>query len=808
MKKKNFKWHYIYYLLALFDIAAISASLYLNHGLMNVYTESVLSNQKWADQLTALTRLSDLAVKANAPGNDVFDDGNFQLHRNNRDEALDKFNISLADIEKDLLLIIESPQTQALFERDINRINMAMEDMNKEANKVFGLFERQKGDKAGAFMASMDRKAANVLDAINNLIIEIQLIQKNNFSSQISNAKELRNFEIYIGFALFIMVIMVTIYGHKIANEFKKHQEENDEYNEALKEQSKELIESDKRTRSILEAVADGIILLNEHGEIENVNRAALHHLGISEDDILGKSLLDLLPEHPEIINDVLINAEKNNQNYPAKNYLTLYKDTENDEPVHIELTLSQFEYSGENKYTGVIRDITEQKQYQDTIKKIAHTDALTGLANRTKLNKVFKKVLANDLNNNKTTAFLLLDLDGFKQVNDTYGHPVGDKLLVEVSNRLKDTCRERDFICRLGGDEFALILSNITDTSVVENLASRIIETISMPYNISSLSIEIGTSIGVCYSPIDGTDVDELIRKADLALYAAKDNGKGEFHLYNKKLNDEIMMNKVIEKDLKNALSDDQLELFYQLQNDVEENKLFGIEALIRWNHPEKGLISPIQFIPVAEKSSLVLEIGRWVIKRACQDYLRLKSHGIELEKVACNVSARQFEDKEFVNDILDIIKSVNFPAEKLQIEITETVALKNIQHCKETIMQLKEKGITFAMDDFGTGHTSLNYLSKLPLDCVKIDKKFVNQISEDDTTLIITQSLIKMGEKLNISVIAEGIENIDTERALLAMGCHKMQGFFYYTPMCLEDLRKELIKNNSTDTNVIYMT
>ena len=433
------KWNHLYYLLAAFDVLAVSGSLYLNHQIMGIYSQSVDENRIWVDRTAALEGLRDTSIAVNAPGNNVFDDKQVSVHQGLRDSEYLIYKQRLKVISDDYKQIVDD-ELKTSFLGGLDKINAAMTAMNGEADSIFEYFNQGQVEAAGSRMATMDRKAANVQHEIGSLIKNINLIQDENFKSQLAYAQSLKQFEYVIAIAILLMVIMVTIYGHKLAKTLRDYQKKLEDQFRALSQQTKLIEDNDRRSRSILEAVADGIIIVDTNGKIESMNLSAQNQFGYQENELLGISLHKLMGDQgiaPELVDNPI--ASNTGQNFLAHR--------KNGEQFHAEISVSPFEHSGESKFTSVIRDVTESKKAQDKLQNLAMNDPLTGLANRNGFAESFDRILQQDQQANLSTAVMLLDLDRFKNVNDTYGHPVGDKLLVDVSTRIKSLFRNEDIV-------------------------------------------------------------------------------------------------------------------------------------------------------------------------------------------------------------------------------------------------------------------------------------------------------------------------------------------------------------------------
>jgi diguanylate cyclase (GGDEF)-like protein len=436
--------------------------------------------------------------------------------------------------------------------------------------------------------------------------------------------------------------------------------------------------------------------------------------------------------------------------------------------------------------FVRTFTDITGRKQAQAAVTRLASEDALTGLGNRRLFREELEKYVQPQYLNHGF-ALLLLDLDRFKIVNDTLGHPVGDLLLQAVAERLRKSVRMDNIVARLGGDEFAILLPGATSTKQPEALAERLIEVLSRPYEITAQHIIVGISIGVALAPYDATDPDLLLKACDMALYAAKAAGRGTYKFFHASMAEQVRMKRQVEMDLRQAIDYNQLELHYQPSMNLKLGTIRGIEALMRWRHPAKGLISPIDFIPVAEETGLIVPIGAWAIKTAC---LQVKTWSEDL-KVAVNVSSMQFKSGNLVATVRNILADTDFPPERLELEITESVLMQESQATIDILNQLRALGIKIAMDDFGTGFSSLSYLRSFPLDKIKIDRSFVKDLGVSSGNEVIIRSIIEIAKTLNMTTTAEGVETRQQLIQLRDLGCDDAQGYFLSKPLAIDQLR-----------------
>ncbi len=437
--------------------------------------------------------------------------------------------------------------------------------------------------------------------------------------------------------------------------------------------------------------------------------------------------------------------------------------------------------------YRGGAKDITSVRQRDLDASRLAKFDTLTGLANRHSMEKRLSTTLIAYQAAKRSCALMMLDLDRFKQVNDTLGHPAGDELLKQVAQRLKTIIGEQGIIGRLGGDEFQIMLPDVDDRGKLGDLAHRVIQMVSQPYSIDGSRAIIGTSIGVAIAPYDGLEAGELVSAADLALYAAKGGGRGQFRFYSSDLKDGAKLRKQIEEDLRDALHQDQLELHYQPLILPKTKAPKGFEALMRWNHPEQGWISPGQFIPIAEETSIIADIGEWALMRACRDAKEWPPG----TRVAVNVSAVQFANEDFPRIVERALQNFGLEPDRLELEITESVFMGDPHATSRMFKQLKQLGVRLALDDFGTGYSSLGYLRDAPFDKIKIDQSFVrgSTVEGNNNAAIIT-AVVSLARALNMDTVAEGVESLDELELVTKLGADQIQGFIFSRAITQEDV------------------
>ncbi len=424
--------------------------------------------------------------------------------------------------------------------------------------------------------------------------------------------------------------------------------------------------------------------------------------------------------------------------------------------------------------------DITDRRRTEVQVAYLAHHDALTGLPNRVLLRERLDRALAQ-IGRGHGFAVLCLDLDKFKPVNDTLGHPVGDKLLQAVGERLSACVREVDTVARLGGDEFAIVQADIAGPQDAGKLAARIVEAVSRPFELDGHRVTIGTSIGIAVAPDDGHDQDTLLKNADIALYRAKSEGRGVFRSFEPGMDADLHQRDRLELELRQALPNGELELFYQPLVSLVSDRVVSFEALLRWRHPQRGLVSPGEFIPIAEETGLIIPIGEWALRQACLD---AASWPAEVD-VAVNISAIQLMNSHLLEAVVDALDAAGLEAHRLELEITESVLLCDSEPMIHQLRQLRHLGIKIALDDFGTGYASLNYLCRFPFDKLKIDQSFVRDLVRTAEAATIVRAIIDLGGSLGMRITAEGVETQEQAARLRDAGCTEVQGYLFSRPV-----------------------
>lgn len=449
----------------------------------------------------------------------------------------------------------------------------------------------------------------------------------------------------------------------------------------------------------------------------------------------------------------------------------------------------------------AIERKTIEEAQFKEKARALAEQmchraehDALTGLPNRLLLSDRLGYAIARAGRNKGLVAVLFLDLDGFKHINDSLGHSAGDKLLQSVSKRLLDCIRTPDTVGRQGGDEFVVLLQDVKQPEDASNAAARILKAVAEPHSIDRREVSITASIGVSIYPNDGRDAGTLINNADTAMYRAKEDGRQSYRFFEPEMNARAIQRQSLEKDLRRALKRNEFQLHYQPRIELRTGVIAGAEALLRWRHPTRGLLPPLQFISVAEDSGLILPIGGWVLREACTQAKAWAEAGLKMKNIAVNISALQFWNENFLEDLADVLSETGLDPASLNIEMTESVVMERADLGAPLLQVLRDSKIRVSVDDFGTGYSSLSYLRKLPLDALHIDQSFIRQITANPADTAVVSTIIAMGRSLNLRVIAEGVETEEELAFLKLHGCDEAQGFYFGRPMPSEDFARLL--------------
>lgn len=532
------------------------------------------------------------------------------------------------------------------------------------------------------------------------------------------------------------------------------------------------------------------------HGRLIYLSENAIERFGLNAEEVIGKPLTDLFIPCTQNRHEKPDDSERPLSFYlGARNSITQLQVqlAACGEVVWWEIAgKPQFDskqrFSG---YRGSAKDITSIRESRRDAERLAQYDSLTGLSNRHRMNKELTAKLKAYRNSKRVCALMMLDLDRFKQVNDTLGHPAGDELLKQVAARLKRIIGDRGEIGRLGGDEFQVILPDMDDRGDLGDLGARVIQMLGQPYSINGSRAIIGVSLGIAIAPYDGLDTDELVKAADLALYAAKGGGRGQYRFYSSDLKEGAKLRRMLEEDLRDAIVRDQLIMHYQPIVKSDTYKVAVFESLIRWNHPDRGFVSPELFIDVAEEIGLINEIGEWALRKVCE---QASEWPVEL-RVAVNVSATQFIQDGFVDLVKNALQASKLDPARLELEITESVFIGDAEQTQETFLALKKLGVRLALDDFGTGYSSLSYLQHAPFDKIKIDQSFVRGATEpDNNNAAIMSAIVGLADALGMETVCEGVETKDELKLVTARGATHIQGYLFSRPITHEEAMERL--------------
>jgi diguanylate cyclase (GGDEF)-like protein len=426
-----------------------------------------------------------------------------------------------------------------------------------------------------------------------------------------------------------------------------------------------------------------------------------------------------------------------------------------------------------------------EKNQADERIEYLASHDSLTDLPNRETFNGLLHEAIDEAHRHDRRFAVLFIDLDRFKVINDSLGHEAGDLLLLEVANRLRGALRATDVVARLGGDEFVVILDQCGEIDGVQRIATALLTALAEPMELAGHECHTTASIGIAMYPTNGSDVQTLTKNADMAMYLAKEDGKNGYRFFSKEVNTQSIERLSLESALRRALERNQFTLNYQPKVDMETGQITGVEALLRWTHPDLGSISPAQFIPLAEETGLIVPIGRWVVKEACAQAMAWQRLGLLPVSMAVNLSPRQFVDEHLLQDVDEALAASGMSPVLLQLEVTESMMMRNVGRALKVLDAIQSRGIRLAIDDFGTGYSSMSLMKHFPIDTIKIDRSFVRDLPQDAEDQAIAQAIISMGKALGMTVVAEGVENAEQEAFLRAHGCDEMQGFLISKPV-----------------------
>jgi diguanylate cyclase (GGDEF)-like protein/PAS domain S-box-containing protein len=611
---------------------------------------------------------------------------------------------------------------------------------------------------------------------------------------------------VFLGGAAFVLII-TRLASHTIVDMSAAESRlvvMNDGLELRVDERTLELKKSRDFVSTVLNSMSDAVSIVSiDDFKVCGVNRVFLEELGIGEAEAIGRTCHELThgrrdPCVPPRDTCPLLETAATGKPASAEHV----HHGANGELIYSEVTTSPIvnERGGVSQVVHISRDITERKRSEEKIRLLAYYDSLTGLANRT----LFKELLSRSLHaarrHGRVVATLFIDMDSFKRVNDTLGHTNGDLLLQAVAKRLVNCLRKSDpvaraeeddsasAVSRLAGDEFIVLLNDLSHANDAAVVARRILEDLAAPFMLSGHEVFASASIGISIYPLDGDDPDSQLQNADVAMHHAKEQGKNNYQFFSPAMNSSALDRLALENDLRRAVERGEFLLHYQPKVEVGTRRLIGAEALIRWRHATRGLVSPVDFIPLAEDTGLIVPIGAWVLRAACEQAKVWQAAGLAPLPISVNLSNRQFRQKDLTDTITGILRSAGLDPRQLELEITESTIMQDPENAIAALQRLKALGIGVSIDDFGTGYSSLSSLRRLPLDCLKIDRSFITNITTNGDDAAITSAIVAMAHSLKLTVLAEGVENEDQLATLRRLGCDQVQGYLFSKPLPAE--------------------
>jgi len=569
--------------------------------------------------------------------------------------------------------------------------------------------------------------------------------------------------------------------------EFEKVRLSLNQYQQQLDNSNIALRDNEMRMRAVLDNVVDGIITIDEHGNIEAYNPATERIFGLLPDEIIGQKITLLISAA----------SQKDYFAYSGRCFQSTLTTEETLNPCKlvgrrkdgakfpIEISLSPMQVEDMRLFIVVVRDITERKHAEERLIYLANYDELTGLPNRTLAKDRLEHAKTRAKRDGRMAAVIFIDLDQFKNINDTLGHYAGDQLLLSATRRLLRPIRELDTVARLGGDEFMVVVENIGHVNEITTIVEKFLHAFDKPFTLDQQEVFITASAGISIYPLDDSDIDNLVKNADTAMFRAKAKGGNSYEYFTADMNTQAVERLTLENALRQALARNEFELYYQPRIDLNTEIIVGMEALLRWHHPTLGTISPVKFIPVLEETGLIIPVGEWVLKTACEQTQRWHKMGSKQLRVAVNLSVRQFQQNDLVERFTKIIQASGLDSSQLELEITEGLLVENVSAAIDILQAFHDLGIHISIDDFGTGYSSLSYLKRFPINTLKIDRAFVHDITLDPNDAAITNAIVALAKSLRLSVTAEGIETRPQLNFLRQLNCNEAQGFYFSKPL-----------------------
>lgn len=554
---------------------------------------------------------------------------------------------------------------------------------------------------------------------------------------------------------------------------------------------------SEEKFRELFNNAIDPIFLFEISdegvpGKFVEVNDIACLKLGYSREELQRVTPFDIIV--PEDLNEMPKALKK----LLLQDHVTFEKTllAKNGLKIPVEMNSHSFLWNGKKVVQSIARDITDRKRAEETIRRQAYYDVLTNLPNRTLFKDRLEQAMKHAHRNKQMLGVIVLDLDRFKNINETLGHLLGDKLLVAVAERLLGVLNESETIARFGGDEFTLLLPQVNTIEEATQHAQKIIELLAAPFKLNSHELHVTTSIGMAFYPDDGENSEILLKNAETAMYRAKEQGRNNYQLYASVMNVSAFKQLLMENSLRRALEKEEFVVYYQPQIDIKTNRVVGAEALVRWQHPDLGLVFPTEFIGLAEETGLIVPIGEWVLRKVCTQNKKWQDEGMEKLCISVNLSARQFQQRNLVATIARIVQETGLDPQCLGLEITESIAMKNADFTISAMNEFKKMRVHLSLDDFGTGYSSLSYLKRFPLETLKIDRSFVRDITTDPNDAAIVTAVVALAHSLKLNVVAEGVETEGQMTFLKTHDCDFVQGYFFSHPLSDENFLKALRK------------
>ena len=552
---------------------------------------------------------------------------------------------------------------------------------------------------------------------------------------------------------------------------------------------------------------AEAFFLCDEQGRFVDVNHQACAGLRFSRQELLSLSWNDITSA---AMGDLLPRTQRLSSAPPVP-MEAMFKGADN-RTFPGDVSVSRIELQGQSFFFVLVRDITERKTSDDLLREqkdrlnyLAYHDVLTSLPNRLKAIEVMQTFIVRAKHRDSMVGVLLFDIDRFKNINESLGHETGDEILMEIATRIQSLLRGTDVVARFGGDEFLVLLEHVQDGEGIKTVAEKILEAIARPLHIKEQQFYLTGSIGISLFPQHGEDVQSILKAADSAMYFAKEQGRNTFRFYIPMLKVDVEARLYLETDLRQALEQKQFVLFYQPEFDLNTGKVECLEALLRWQHPHRGVVGPGDFIPLAEDTGLIVPIGEWVLQEACSKVMAWRQQGLPPVKVAVNISARQFRQSGFIEMVFRVLKQSGMPVELLELEITESMVIQSAEHARNMLEMLRQSGISLAVDDFGLGYSSLSYLKQYPFSKLKMDREFVKNVVNDPNDEAIAAAIVAMGTTLGLDVVAEGIEGQEQLAVLRNMGCPFGQGFYLTLPQNAEEIGRFLVRTMGDNPRVV---